>query len=95
MLHCQHFKNLPKPATDLLCLFIDQRMVIVIVALDSNVSVTFINTIHPTSFDYGILLKVSEQMLLSNSNAYNDRDNDKYNDRDNDKYSTFNHTNVP
>ena len=77
MLNCQHFKNLPKPATDLLCLFIDQRIVIVIMVFDSNVSVMFINTIHPTSFDYGILLKVSEQMFLSNTNAYNDRDNDK------------------
>ena len=47
-----------------------------IMALDYNVSVTFINIIHPTSFDYGILLKVSEKMFLSNSNAYNDAMNE-------------------
>ena len=30
---------------------------------NSNVSVTFIVTVHPTSFDYGSVLKVNEQMF--------------------------------
>ena len=32
-------------------------------AFDYSVSVTLIFTIHPTSFDYGILLNVNEQMF--------------------------------
>ena len=30
---------------------------------NSNISMTLINTMHPTSFDYGILLNVNEQMF--------------------------------
>ena len=32
-------------------------------AFNSNVFVTFIHTIYPTSFNYGILLDVNEQMF--------------------------------
>ena len=38
---------------------------------NANVSMTFIYTIHPTSFDYGSLLNVSQ--ILQNRSAYNDR----------------------
>ena len=42
---------------------------------------TFVYTIHPTSFDYGSLLNVNEQMfqILPNRSAYNDRHNGKFN----------------
>ena len=34
-----------------------------IMVFNTNVSVTFIYTIHPTSFDYGSLLNVNEQIF--------------------------------
>ena len=48
---------------------------------------TFIYTIHPTSFDYGSLLNVNEQMfrsqILQNRSAYNDRHNGEFNKHSN------------
>ena len=47
----------------------------------------FINKIHPTSFDLGILLHVNEQMFhilhVQNSSTYNDRHNGEFNEYSN------------
>ena len=57
----------------------------------------FIYTIHPTSFDYGILLNVNEHFLqiLQNRSAYSDRHNGEFNKDSNITcFALYNHINI-
>ena len=63
MLHFQHSKNLPKLIANRSAYLYSKGYSLWLWHFNSNVSTTFIYTIHPTSFNYGILLNVNEQMF--------------------------------